>query len=130
MKNLEQIRARNANQAIKGGVRGRGGEGGDALSGFPALVVNNGLLATLAFSISKQNKDGYKEICTAIAQHLSDPEIHLLRDKPANCEGLRDFLAEQDSATLRLCTAEALAYLNYLRRFAKGVEKQQNHREG
>ncbi len=129
MKNLEQVRAKNAHAAIQAGVRGRGVEEGDALRGFPALVINNGLLATLSYSISKKDKGGYKEICDAIATHLADPLISLLKDVPATREGLRDFLAEQDSATLRLCTGETLAYLNYLRRFAKGEAKTRNAEE-
>ncbi len=129
MKNLEQVRARNAHAAIQAGVRGRGVEDGDALSGFPALVINNGLQATLSFSISKKDKGGYKEICDAIATHLADPLIGLLKGVPATREGLRDFLAEQDSGTLRLCTGETLAYLNYLRRFAKGEAKSRNAEE-
>ena len=120
MKNLEQVRARNAHLAVTGGVRGRGVEDGDAISGFPALIVNNGLLSTLSYSISKKDKGGYKEICDAIAAHLADPLVGLLKGKPVTLAGLRDYLSEQDSATLRLCTAETLAYLNYLRRFAKG----------
>jgi CRISPR type III-B/RAMP module-associated protein Cmr5 len=95
-------------------------EDGDAISGFPALIVNNGLLSTVAYAISKKEKGGYKEICDAIAVHLTDPNVGLLKNKPATREGLRDFLVENDSTTLRLCTAEALVYLNYLRRFAKG----------
>ncbi len=110
MINREQIRARNA---LKEGIKskGSGEEGGDALSGFPALVMNNGLLATLAFS--EQKKGGYIAICKAIEAHLK--EIGLV---PANT-ALLAHLTESDSATLRLCTAEALAYLNYLRRFGK-----------
>lgn len=127
--NLEQIRARNANEAIKSGVRGRGVEDGDALSGFPALVINNGLLSTIAFAISKKGKGGYKEIGDAIASHLAHPQVRLLQNKPATLQGLRDFLVEQNSDVLRRCTAEALAYLNYLRRFAKGEGRQRKEEE-
>lgn len=129
MKNLEQVRAKNADHAVKEGVRGRGVEDGDALSGFPALIVNNGLLATLSYSISKKDKGGYKEICDAVAAHLADPLVGLLKGKQPTREGLRDFLAEQDSDILRRCTAETLAYLNYLRRFAKGEAKSRHVEE-
>jgi CRISPR-associated protein Cmr5 len=125
--NLEQVRAKNAHNAVTGGLQGRGVENGDAISGFPALIVNNGLLATLAFSISKKDKGGYKEICDAIAKHLET--VGLLSGKPATREGLRDLLVSQDSAALRRCTAEALAYLNYLKRFAKGEAKRSDDEE-
>lgn len=125
MKNLDQIRAKNAHDAVQRGVQGRGVQDGDALSGFPALIVNNGLLSTVAYAISKKDKGGYREICDAIARHLADPAISLLAGQ-ATMPGLRDHLAAQDSAALRLCTAEALAYLNYLRRFAKGEAKRRD----
>ena len=129
--NLEQVRARNAVAAIHGGAHGRGVNNGDAISGFPALVVNNGLLATLAFCVSKKDAGGYKQIGDAIAKHLADKEVALV---PANTQtllALRDALADSSSDTLRLCTAdtlrlctaEALAFLNYLKRFAKGETK-------
>lgn len=121
--NLEQVRARNAHDAVSGGLKGRGIKNGDAISGFPALVVNNGILATLAFSISKKEDGGYKEICDAIAAHLADPAVGRLKGQPATREGLRDFLVSQDSTALRLCTAETLSFLNYLKRFAKGEAK-------
>lgn len=126
MKNLEQIRARNAMAAIKAGLRGRGVDDGDALSGFPALVANNGLLSALAFSSSKK-KGGYKEIGDAIAGHLSDPDIQLMQGHSATLEGLVDYLCAEPSQTLRMCAAETMAYLNYLRRFAKANGK---NREG
>ena len=117
--NLDQVRARNALKALKdrGDVGGK--KGGDALSGFPALVVNNGLLATLAFS--RKQGGGHAAICTAIAEHLQAPEIALLKGA-ATLDGLLNHLTAGSSEDLRLCTAEALAYLNYLRRFAKTEE--------
>lgn len=121
--NLEQVRARNAHDAVSGVLKDWGVQNGDVISGFPALIVNNGLLATLAFSISKKDKGGYKEICDAIAIHLADSAVGLLAGKPATREGLRDHLVTQDSVALRRCTAETLAYLNYLKRFAKGEAK-------
>lgn len=126
--NLDQIRARNAHEAVKGGLQGRGVEDGDAISGMPALIVNNGLLSTLAYAISKKGKGGYQEICDAIARHLAAPDIELLKGS-GTMQGLRDFLVAQNSETLRLCTAETLAYLNYLRRFAKGEAKQRDSEE-
>lgn len=112
MKNREQIRARNALRALENNRNLKGQGDGNVLSGFPALIVNNGLLATLAFSLKG---GGHQAIMDAIEEHLRDPEISLL---PEN-EELRIYLTESDSDQLRLCTAEALAYLNYLKRFAK-----------
>lgn len=124
--NLDQVRARNALSALRGGATGRGVEDGDAISGFPALVVNNGLLATLSFCISKKDSGGYKQIGDAIAGHLADPAIRRVDAGCNTLTGLRDSLTDNDSATLRLCTAEALAFLNYLKRFAKGEAKRRD----
>lgn len=120
MKNRDQIRARNALT----GVRGKGAAGGEILSGFPALVINNGLLSTLAFCIDKGK--GHEQICQLIAEHLADREIALYRpDAGANPRGLLDYLTSNDSTQLRLCTAETLAYLNYLKRLAPKEDKKQ-----
>lgn len=119
MKNREQIRARNALRTLNEEMS-RGAEGGDALTGFPALIIGNGLLATIAYSLEK--KHGYPLICNAIAAHLADPEIGLLPPGKGDVEGMRRVLVEEDSERLRLCTAEALAFLNYLRRFAKASD--------
>ncbi|MGI6087294.1 MAG: type III-B CRISPR module-associated protein Cmr5 [Kiritimatiellia bacterium] len=125
MQNLEQIRAKNAlkflendpfNKNKKAGKNDGDGEeqgSGDVLSGFPSLIINNGLLATVAFSIAK--KGNYQKIYDAISIHLKDKDIGLL---PANVE-LVEHLTKSDSTQLRLCTAEALAYLAYLKRFGK-----------
>ena len=113
MKNRDQIRARNALAALPSIERGN--RGGDALTGFPALIVGNGLLSTLAYSMAE--RPGHLTICDAIAAHLSDPDIGLVKQASAN--GLAKELTEENSRLLRLCTAEALAYLNFLRRFVK-----------
>jgi len=121
MKNLEQVRAKNALDALGNDKHFKGSKDGDPLTGFPALIIGNGLLATIAFA--QKSKGDWSNIVTAIAEHLASEEIGLLKGKTADANGLRDFLCEQDSNVLRLCTAEALAYLNYLRRFAKVASK-------
>lgn len=121
MKNREQIRAKNALVATEGGVRGKGIQEGDALSGFPALVVNNGLLATIAFS--REKGQGYTEICDAIARHLADKDIDLLPATHPDTQALLEHLTENDSICLRLITAETLAFLNYLKRFVKAARR-------
>lgn len=126
MKNRDQIRARNALKAIAGGQSFRGVQAGDALSGFPALVINNGLMAALAFS--KSRKEGYVSICDAIAQHLADAEIDLIPEGANSLDRLLKVLSDGDSTLLRLCTAEALEYLNFLRRFAKAVNRRGSDR--
>lgn len=121
MMNREQIRARNALKALKKYNHFKGKKGGDPLTGFPSLIVGNGLLAAIAFC--KKNKGGHADMVNAVAEHLADSEISLLTEHQPNLDGLLTYLTMRDSADLRLCTAETLAYLNYLRRFSKSQEE-------
>ena len=122
MKNREQIRAGNALTAAKQLEKAKGKEGGDILSGFPALIVNNGLLATVAFSRAQSKQDkksGHEMICDEIARHFADTDIALLptEKEKTDMQVMLDSLTKSSSEQLRLCTAEALAYLGYLKRF-------------
>ena len=117
MKNLEQVRARNALAALSKYNEFRGKKEGDPLTGFPALIIGNGLLAAIAFS--KKNKGGHESICNAIAEHLACEEIGRLDAQNPTVDTLLSHLTENESDELRVCTSEVLAYLNFLRRFAK-----------
>lgn len=121
MKNLDQIRAHNA-LAHKDRIAASQG-GGDAISGFPMLVLTDGLLAALAFACEWKNQQagqrkhpGEFTVATAIAAHLHTPANRIT--EAANADALVAELADQDSdILLRRATAEALAFLNYLKRF-------------
>jgi CRISPR/Cas system CMR-associated protein Cmr5 small subunit len=121
MNNLDQIRARNAFRRA-GEAAFRGQEGGDALSGFPALVINNGLLSALAFAASNAATPkgaGYRALGDAIAQHLADPDVALVPTNRRTLQNLLEELVRMDSYALLSCTEETLFFLNYLRRFVK-----------
>ena len=113
MRNLEQIRAANALNASS--TVGKGREGGSNVAKkFPTYIRNNGLLGAAAFA--RESKEGYEHVVTAVIEHLRHDEVGLIQ-----ASGLDDFiveLGEADSTQLRLATNEAMAYLNYLRRFA------------
>lgn len=120
MKNLDQIRAHNA-LAHKDTIAASQG-GGDAISGFPMLVLTDGLLAALAFACEWKNQQqgqrkhpGEFTVATAIAAHLHTQNNRITQ--AANADALVAELAAQDSDLLRRATAEALAFLNYLKRF-------------
>lgn len=122
MKTLAQIRAANA---LKWKHHDFGGQkGGDVISGFPTLLRTDGLLAACAFAVEWKDKSkgmrkhqGEFDVVKAIAEHLSSPAV-------AICEAHQpdDFVEElaqaADASKLRRATAEALAFLNYLKRFA------------
>lgn len=128
LRNLEQIRAKNA-FAWKDKI-GTGNEGGRAVAKkVPAQIIQNGFLGALAFAI--ENKGiGYENTFKAILEHLKIAK----RDQGLPCDGLQEFLdalCAKDADVLRAVTSEALAYLNYLRRFAKpGKEDGAGEEEG
>src|SRR6266478_2219289 len=100
---LEQVRAKHALDRATD-VKKQTSEG-DCLSGYPSLVVNNGLLATLAFSLDKKKQ--HARVANAVAYHL-----HELGTVPQTGNGgpsagtLRDALTKADSQTLRRATGE------------------------
>jgi hypothetical protein len=122
MQNLEQIRARNALAAAEQKIAGK--DGGEVVKKIPPLFINHGLLAIGAYAFDE--KTGYKGVVDAIAAHLADPAVALLPTKfSKDTAGLMRFLStEADSNALRLCTNEAMAWLNYARRFIKKTDRQ------
>lgn len=109
MQNLDQIRASHALSAVKGeGLQKK------HVNKLPALIVNNGLLAAAAFT-SERKELGVVMDC--VAEHLK--KTGRLKKSSNNSEMQKE-LAEGSSAALRLATDEALAYLSFLKRFAKG----------
>ena len=120
MRTLAQIRAANAlvDRDIAG--MGHGQKGGDALSGFSILIKTNGLLAAAAFSLELDKKsqlkhEGHNLIVQALARHLSFKGVEICEAEDA--ESLVEELANGDVRTLTRATAEAIAYLSYLKRF-------------
>lgn len=115
MQNLEQIRAK---QALSDG------EGLDktAVSKLPALVLNNGLLATTAFCLSGggDNRAGMKTTMERVARHLIQRGLVTVSATGGDVlKGFIEGLAQGSSVRLQHATAEAMAYLGYLKRFAK-----------
>ena len=118
-KTLAQIRAANALKASHIPGMGLGQKGGNAISGFPMLIKTDGLLAACAFAVEtsasgKPKQEGAQLIMNAVATHLASVGI----TKATRAQDLVEELAlAADSSQLRRATAEALAYLNYLKRF-------------
>lgn len=120
MKNREQIRAAAALDFWSRTRDAAGRNDGDVVSGFPALVINNGLLATLAFC--KDKKGGHAEIAKNIVEFLASPKTRILelnKSPGTSCflDSALKTLAEGSSEQLRRATAETLAYVAFLKRF-------------
>lgn len=126
MKNIEQCRAANA---LTQAYLCRKREHGDCLPRYPGLIINNGLIATLAFAIEKSigERNQWWHVSTAIAKHLQSLNIvknkqsHGTENQPdTNADSLlKTLINDADSLLLRRATDEAIAYLGYLKRFAK-----------
>ncbi len=118
MKNLEQIRASNALAYTQAGQNTRGKQGGNVLNKLPALIMANGLMAAGAFAYAQKLDTGWASCFDYIARHLAHREIELIPSDCQNLKALMDFLANKaDSQTLKLVTAETLAWLSFARRF-------------
>lgn len=114
MKNLEQIRAANALEAaptIEGGREG----GRNVAKKVPNYVRNNGLLGAAAFA--RETGKGYECVLNALIKHLGHNQVGLT--ETGNIDEFIRELGKADSSHLRRVTSEAMAYLNYLRRFAE-----------
>lgn len=115
MKNLEQIRAAHALEASVTKMGGK--KGGEVVKKIPTMIRENGILGALAFSI--ESGGGYADCFAAILTHLRMVKA----SRADSIDGFLKELANADSAYMRRVTSEAMAYLNYLRRFADKPEQ-------
>ncbi len=130
--NLELKRAKNAFHACQGKSFG-GKDSGEVVKKIPSMVRENGFLGALAFAIeakenakdkAKESNEGYWEVFNAICEHLK--EIGKINAGDADAM-MRELIDDSDSLKLRDVTAEALLYLNYMRRFAKKMTEGANN---
>lgn len=122
--NMEQIRAAHALQEAQEILRARGDDG-DQLSGYHSLIITNGLLATFAYSADKGGE--CKKIAEALISHLADLQCNSLLPGtilPHNIiEAIGSIAEEESPLLLALLTDECMAYLNYLKRFVRAMNK-------
>lgn len=114
MKNLAQIRATAAIDAVKDTKITR-----PAVNQLPALIVSNGLLATIAFCNAEstgENRTGMKKAIEATARYLVNRG--LVPKGSESLDKMIEYLSQQDLHQLQLATEEAIAFIAYLKRFA------------
>jgi len=121
MKNLDQIRAHNALRHKDRIANSQGG--GDAISGFPMLLLTDGLIAALAFACEwKDQRSGTRKhpgeytVATAMTEHLGHKD-NLICDATDADDLLHKLASSNTDTLLRRATAESLAFLSYLKRF-------------
>ena len=113
MQNLEQIRAAAALEPAKTLDK-------SAVNKLPAMILGNGLLATIAFCHSESSGENRSQMARALiatAKHLAGQG--LIDSKNTDLEAFAKELAARDSHHLQRTTTEALSFIGYLRRFAK-----------
>jgi Uncharacterized protein predicted to be involved in DNA repair len=114
MHNLDQLRAAHA-------LREASSTDKAAVSKLPAMILSNGLLATLAFAAEPEKplRKPMLAAVTSLARHLAQPAVGFPElagvSSPA---ALADRLARENALLLQRATTEALAYLGYLKRYA------------
>lgn len=97
-------------------VQGCGDEYGKLAKGAPALIMNNGLMQTLAFY-----EDKGKNHHLNLNQHIIDWLATYLTGKEVNnlpFKSMMDALLQADSQQYRQATEETLALLRWIRQFA------------
>ncbi len=124
MKNLDQIRAANALESAPTIETGAGeGDPQAVAKKVPTMIKENGLIATAAFA--RDGKKGIQSVINAIEKHLKHKDIAAM---PADQSNLLSWLTgdKANSLMLRAATDEAMAYLNYLRRFVEKKKDKKN----
>ncbi len=130
MQNLNQIRARHVLEfaTSEKGKLVKGKNDGEVIKKIPPAIMNNGIMAALAYSMDVKKKDEethqivypWRNVFDAVAEHLSSQEIAMIPSDKNSAELLLDYLAsEATSAQLRDITAETGEWLNFARRLVK-----------
>ncbi|MEI8040273.1 MAG: type III-B CRISPR module-associated protein Cmr5 [Verrucomicrobiota bacterium] len=119
MQNLEQIRAAAALPVARKTTKAD-------VNKLPAMIISNGLLAATAFANENAGTKRPKlaAVMNGVAGHLAN-SIHglVLLQGCANAGAMVERLSTQaTSAELQRATAEALAFISFVKRFANKDE--------
>ncbi|MCP9465241.1 MAG: type III-B CRISPR module-associated protein Cmr5 [Nitrospira sp.] len=112
---LEQQRAQDAWRCAAGYTK----EHANFAKGLPALIMNSGLMQVLAFCHEKENKPTQKH-CEEVAKDLRAWLQRQFPDrlKRVDFESFMQDLMQTDPLTFQAITAEAFAWLKWLRQMA------------
>jgi CRISPR-associated protein Cmr5 len=118
---LEQQRSQAAWAFAQEGVALAGGEYTNLAKAAPALIMNNGLMQTLAFFEDKgKGKAHHKELASQLRRWI------MIRaggvDKDPGFQFLMERLLRFESAQYRQATEETLLLLRWIRQFAAALK--------
>lgn len=122
METLEQKRAKDAWDRASAMQRKMGNDYGkyvDTAKGMPALIMNSGLMQVLAFCHEKGQKESGRHnelIATDLRTWLQKRFPQLIPS--ADFEPFMESLMKAETADYQAITAEALAWLKWLRQMA------------
>lgn len=123
MQNLNQIRARHVIEFAKDPRTDISGiNDGEVIKKIPTVIMNNGLLAALAYAMDPKNK-GWASVFNGITRHLADEAF--IDPSCSSASDLLDFLVGEDasSTVLRNVTNETMAWLEFARRLVQRKDK-------
>lgn len=117
--NLEQYRAQLALSSADDIEKGVGG-GQAVAKKVPTMIRENGFLGALAFAVEKKSGNALKNpahasVFEAVRKYL----VGIGMVTASDTDGLMKDMASESADKLRLVTSESIAFLNYLRRFAR-----------
>jgi CRISPR-associated protein Cmr5 len=113
MKSLEQQRAQDAWDRCARYKK----EHVNLAKGLPALVMNNGLMQVMAF-LNDKGRNASQRHCHDVARDMRSWISQRFQEVPEEFEGFMEALMNADSRTYQAVTAEAFAWLKWLRQLA------------
>lgn len=120
---LEQQRSQAAWDMAQEGIAVAGGEYTNLAKAAPALIMNNGLMQTLAFFNEKGGKEPrnrYHMLAGQLRRWIVRRDSGV--DQDPGFQTMMDALLKADSARYRQATEEALLLLRWLRQFAAALK--------
>ncbi len=119
MATLEQKRAQDAWEKAQAGIQAHGKDYVNDAKGLPALIMNSGLMQVMAFLRdkgwdAKRQKENRQEM---LARHLREWLSQQL-GTPKDFEHFMEEMMKADSRRYQQVTAEAMAWLKWLRQMA------------
>jgi CRISPR-associated protein Cmr5 len=117
MLTLEHKRANDAWEKAKKGVEQHGKDYANDAKGMPALIMNSGLMQVMAYC---HDKGGRHE---TLAEHLRDWLHKQDENIPRDFEQFMEYLMKCNPADFQKITAEAFAWLKWLRQMASALQK-------
>jgi CRISPR-associated protein Cmr5 len=121
MQTLQQLRAKHALAQVKdlAMLSGEGDKLKSRAAELPFMIHANGLGQAAAFFKSKKEKDGYDRMYIVLNSWLTQPGRPYAGKPNAGKSDLMQAIVDSDMATYRVAQAEAMHYMDWVKKFAK-----------